>query len=138
MRLKKTIAYLLMCITFLLNVIPLIPHHHHKNDIAAICLLDDTDFDSCNPKKSNTETPFTNKECADCCITNFTPIKSSSTNYELDFPVLSDSVLLVYHDFDFTTPCITLKEKSRTTQSSIESLQTNSPHGLRAPPIFTL
>lgn len=127
-----------MCITFLLNVIPLIPHHHHIDDIAAICLLDDTDFDGCNSVHSKAETPFTNKECADCCITNFTPIKSSTVNYELNHPIFNDFILLVYNDYDFTTPCITLKEKSRIVQSSIKSLTLNSPYSLRAPPVFTL
>ncbi len=135
MKVKSTIAFLLMSITFLLNVIPLIPHHHHNNDITSICLFNDgADNDIAHQDK----TPFNNTNCPECWTTNITPFKINSPNnllQQVDFTVF---ITLTHHNiFDFTPPCFVLKTKSTQYLSKVYNEPICFSSGLRAPPSLT-
>lgn len=139
MQIKRTIAYVLMCITFLLNVIPLIPHHHHNNDITSICLMAEAIEHPCSPNYNLTnKTPFSNKYCPDCCTTNIIPFNKNSSSSQINNYFLHNQLAgtPTYNVYNFTTPCTVLKSKNRPYYTVKYSSLTPPNHGLRAPPAF--
>lgn len=138
MRSKRTIAYILMSITFLLNVIPLIPHHHHYNDITSICLFSENDdSDICSPINPKNKTPFSNTQCADCCKTNLTILKVDDSDQQSRAISFDFNTIIPQVNYDFTTPCLVLKTKSYQYKQQLFTSPTHTPYILRGPPSLT-
>lgn len=136
MSLKRYISYLLVGITLLLNVIPLIPHHHHLNDINTICLLKDAKASDRHASKTH-KVPISNDNCPSCYSSNITPVKANDSHgyIHIDFNIVAT---LCFNEFDFTSPCLILKQKHIPYKQQLKGLCKYSQFGLRAPPAYTL